>query len=267
MIRSNIDLRIPLKLWNSDSVKFEINISACENIISFFSKKTLSGEVYFITEIKLDHTKIPKKLEICKNQIWDFSKINKFQLNIGEYTDIISFFIKNNIYFLAEMNLDYIKIPKELHGKGISRNLIEYFENNKDDKSLIITFVNYFMSTLINLKNINDEKINFSFIKSESWNKSSSDEILFWNWNSSKWVKFKPISKEYTNILDFFTMNNMRFVTEMNLDYVNLPKKFRSNSKNLIEYITNPRNNNELIMDFLNYFIASLLDIDMIIIS
>lgn len=93
----------------------------------------------------------------------------KFRLNIGEYDNILDFLSKQNIYFLAEDKLDFTTIPTVLHGKGRSNNLLDYVSNNNDDPSLIFRFIDYFMSTLVDIRYSSGKRLNFSVSFSEMW--------------------------------------------------------------------------------------------------
>ncbi len=76
----------------------------------------------------------------------------QFRLIPGEYQNIIVFLETNNILFVSEMQLDFSKIPLQLHGRGNSNNLLEYLSNNNTDYNLLFNFLNYFISTIINIQ-------------------------------------------------------------------------------------------------------------------
>lgn len=77
-------------------------------------------------------------------KIWYDNHWVLFSLGIGSYQNIITFLQENNIFFLAEMELNFDLIPLSLHGKGISYNLLGYLANNSDDNKLILNFLRLF---------------------------------------------------------------------------------------------------------------------------
>lgn len=97
----------------------------------------------------------------------------KFTLNIGTYKNIIEFLKENRISFLANMEIDFTTIPNNLHGAGYSYNLYSYLANNIDDIELIIKFINYFISTLTQIKYAIGKKLIFTIVPELSWQDSS----------------------------------------------------------------------------------------------
>jgi C1A family cysteine protease len=71
----------------------------------------------------------------------------KFSNNVDEYENIIAFLEKCNMIYLSTLTLDFEKIPLELHGNGISKNLNEFLSNNNDTE-LIFKFIKYFINFL-----------------------------------------------------------------------------------------------------------------------
>jgi hypothetical protein len=93
----------------------------------------------------------------------------QFRLIPGEYQNIIVFLETNNILFVSEMQLDFSKIPLQLHGRGNSNNLLEYLSNNNTDYNLLFSFLNYFISNVINIQYENGHNIIFSFLENVKW--------------------------------------------------------------------------------------------------
>jgi hypothetical protein len=92
----------------------------------------------------------------------------KFILVLGVYQNIITFLEANEISFFSTMELDFTKIPLVLHGKGISKNLLEYLSNNSSNGTLISKFLNYFID-IINIKYSNNENLKFKFSENSEW--------------------------------------------------------------------------------------------------
>jgi len=97
----------------------------------------------------------------------------KFRLIVNNYQNIISFFDAHDISFLSEMTLDFTKIPLILHGKGNSKNLLEYLSKNTDDNNLILSFLTYFMVHIIKMKYNSGELLNFNFETQTKWQETN----------------------------------------------------------------------------------------------
>ena len=82
-------------------------------------------------------------------------------------------------------------------------------------------------------------------------------------WINDNWVKFKIEIKTYDNIMTFFQESNILFVSTMNIDFNSIPLELHGfgHSNNLLEYLSNNENNNNLISNFLTYFLNNLLNI------
>jgi hypothetical protein len=93
----------------------------------------------------------------------------KFKLKPGSYTNIIDFFNKNNISFLAETEINFNEVPINLRGKGHSNNLVQYLSNNNSNPSLINNFLNYYVSQIAKIKYSNGYKIFFAFSETTDW--------------------------------------------------------------------------------------------------
>ena len=80
-------------------------------------------------------------------------------------------------------------------------------------------------------------------------------------WSIDHWVRFRLIIGEYQNIMDFLLNNNILFLSEINIDFNNIPLFLHGNgkSKNLLEYLSNNNENLELIIDFLNYYFVFII--------
>ena len=99
----------------------------------------------------------------------------KFKLGIQSYQNIIIFLKTNNILFLSELELDFTKIPNILHGRGHSKNLIEYLSNNSDNNLLILKFLDYFISNIISIKYYNNKNLKFKFLDGSNWQNISME--------------------------------------------------------------------------------------------
>lgn len=77
---------------------------------------------------------------------------------------------------------------------------------------------------------------------------------------NNKWVYYKEHFGVYSNIIDYFDSNGLSFLKYNYIDFSTIPIIYNGNgnSKNLIEYISNNLNNNNLVTNFLNYFIKLL---------
>ena len=105
-----------------------------------------------------------------QSKLWVNDHWIRFRLIIGDHKNIITFLESNNILFLSELKLDFSTIPFELHGKGNSKNLLEYLSNNVDNNSLISKFLDYFLNKTLNIKYYeNEENVNFVFSEDTDW--------------------------------------------------------------------------------------------------
>lgn len=109
----------------------------------------------------------------------------KFILILGIYQNIITFLETNEISFLSTMELDFTQIPLILHGKGVSKNLLEYLSNNSSNSTLISKFLNYFIG-LINIKYSNNENLKFQFFENSNW-QNMNLEIMTPYTNMNQW--------------------------------------------------------------------------------
>lgn len=75
-----------------------------------------------------------------KSTCWYYEHIVHFKLKTGIYENIVVFLIDNKISFLTTMDLDFTNIPINLHGKGNSKNLLDYLSKNKENFILIYNF-------------------------------------------------------------------------------------------------------------------------------
>ena len=76
-------------------------------------------------------------------------------------------------------------------------------------------------------------------------------------------VEFKLKINSYANIIKFLEAHELLFLAEMTLDFTQIPLIFhgKGKSRNLYEYLANNIDNNDLIYNFLNYFLNTLTDI------
>ena len=86
--------------------------------------------------------------------------------------------------------------------------------------------------------------------------------------NSNLWyidqnIKLKIKLGIYQNILIFFNDNDILFLSEMKLDFTQIPFLYHGSgdSKTLIEYLSNNSDNNDLIYRFLQYFLFTVTKI------
>ena len=100
---------------------------------------------------------------------WFIDHWVKFRLSIGNYQNIITFLEYHDLSFLSEMAINFDQIPLPLHGKGTSRNLLEYLSNNSDDNALILNFLNYFIVVILKLKYSSGRPIYFNFLENTDW--------------------------------------------------------------------------------------------------
>lgn len=100
---------------------------------------------------------------------WNSTYWVKFRLKIGVYANFIEFLIEHQILFIAENSIDFTNIPISLHGYGTSGNLLEYIANNAEDTILIINFLNYFITTIVDFRYNNGKKLNYSFDYASTW--------------------------------------------------------------------------------------------------
>ena len=108
--------------------------------------------------------------------VWASDRWIKFKLDIGIYENIITFFDSQGLLFLTTLELDFTKIPFSLHGKGDSKNLLQYLSNNKDDENLILKFIEYFMDNIIQIKYYySGERVLFKLTESEKWQNINID--------------------------------------------------------------------------------------------
>lgn len=92
-----------------------------------------------------------------------------FNLIPNNYQNIIVFLETNNILFVSEMQLDFSKIPLQLHGRGNSNNLLDYLSNNNNDYNLLFNFLNYFIMIIINVQYESGNNLIFSFLENVGW--------------------------------------------------------------------------------------------------
>jgi hypothetical protein len=104
-----------------------------------------------------------------KSNCWFLDHNVKFKLETGIYQNIVDFLIVNNISFLTDMNIDFTIIPFNLHGKGNSKNLLDYISKNSENVALIKSFLEYFIIQIAKIKYYNGKLINFNFNITENW--------------------------------------------------------------------------------------------------
>lgn len=139
----------------------------------------------------------------------------KFKLKAGSYTNIIDFFNKNNISFLAELEINFNEVPINLRGKGRSYNLVQYLSNNNSDPSLINKFLNYYVSQIAKIKYSNGYKIFFAFSEtSTDWHTMNFrvfDSNL--NWTSTTTTTLEPTTTTTTTLEPTTTTTTTLYAT------------------------------------------------------
>ncbi len=116
---------------------------------------------------------------VIESLVWASDHWVRFRLIIGTYENIITFLDNQGLYFLTTLELDFTQIPFLLHGKGDSKNLLQYLSNNTDDNSLISQFIQYFLSTIIKMKYYySGESVVFYYSESTKW---QSMNIFFYS--------------------------------------------------------------------------------------
>ena len=80
-------------------------------------------------------------------------------------------------------------------------------------------------------------------------------------WISDHWVTFLLNIGIYQNIITFFDLNGLSFLTTLNLDFTQIPLILhgKGNSENLLEYLSNNTDDTILINNFLNYFLNNII--------
>jgi len=81
-------------------------------------------------------------------------------------------------------------------------------------------------------------------------------------WYSSYWINFKLKLGQYDNFLTFLEIHQLSFLAEMELDFSTIPTSLhgQGTSENLLQYIANNTSNSSLILNFINYFILTIVD-------
>ena len=109
---------------------------------------------------------------IIPSKCWYEDNWVEFNLQIDEYENIIDFLYLNKLDFLANMNIDFDSIPISLHGRGRSKNLLDYLANNTNNISLIKDFIQYFIFNMTKIKYFTGEKLNYNLSDSSKWQTS-----------------------------------------------------------------------------------------------
>jgi len=110
---------------------------------------------------------------IIAGLFWNYTNWVKFRFNTGQYDNFLNFLNSNDLSFISELPLDFTNIPTTLHGKGRSRNLLDYFANNSEDSTLIVNFLNYFILSIVKIRYFDsNSSINFRINRSSRWQSS-----------------------------------------------------------------------------------------------
>jgi hypothetical protein len=109
------------------------------------------------------------------SKFWNVDHWVKFRLLTDTYENFIAFLNANGLSFLAQLELNFDNIPINLHGKGVSKNLEEFLSKNTDDVSLILRFLYYFITDIIDMRYNSGKKIIFHFFESSTWQSMNFD--------------------------------------------------------------------------------------------
>jgi hypothetical protein len=104
-----------------------------------------------------------------KAKCWALDHWVRFTLKLDTYENIMTFLDESQLHFLAEEPLDFTTIPLGLHGNGSSYNLLGYLSNNTGYNTLVLNFLIYFLSTIIDIRYVDGEKIDFIFSEGPEW--------------------------------------------------------------------------------------------------
>lgn len=105
------------------------------------------------------------------SKCWLNDHWHKFNLKTGLYQNVLVFLQDHNLMtVIGKLEIDFSKIPEQLHGKT-SRNLLEYLAKNESDYELVARFLYYFMNTYIDMRlmDYNDKRVRFIFSSGTSW--------------------------------------------------------------------------------------------------
>ena len=105
------------------------------------------------------------------SKCWLNDHWHKFNLKTGLYQNVLVFLQDHNLMtVVGKLEIDFSKIPEQLHGKT-SRNLLEYLAKNESDYELVARFLYYFMNTYIDMRlmDYNDKRVRFTFSSGTSW--------------------------------------------------------------------------------------------------
>lgn len=108
-------------------------------------------------------------MSLLPAKCWNGKNWVNFNLILGNYENIITFLNDNKISFLYTMELDFTIIPSVLHGRGRSRNLLQYLANNTENNTLITSFLMYFLSEIADIRYITNKKLNYNFLQGSKW--------------------------------------------------------------------------------------------------
>ena len=81
-------------------------------------------------------------------------------------------------------------------------------------------------------------------------------------WVNDHWINFDLMLGTYDNIITFLNAQKLSFLSEIHLDFSNIPLELhgKGNSINLLQYLANNTDDNALISRFLEYFLNMTLD-------
>lgn len=108
-------------------------------------------------------------MSLVPSKCWNGKNWVNFNIVLGDYENIITFLDANKISFLYTMELDFTVIPIVLHGRGRSRNLLQYLANNTDNNTLITSFLRYFLGEIADIRYATNKKINYDFLPGSKW--------------------------------------------------------------------------------------------------
>ena len=112
-------------------------------------------------------------------KFWNVDHWVKFNLFPNTYENFIVFLDIHDISFLTQLELNFDNIPSILHGNRNSKNLNEFIANNTDDVDLILKFLYYFITVIIDIRYYYfDNQISFNIFNSENWQTMRFDILV-----------------------------------------------------------------------------------------
>lgn len=136
------------------------------------------------------------------------NKWTHFVEKSGTYDNILAYLDNNNISFVKSNYIDFNTIPKQYHGVGFSRNLLDYISNNSNNNNLIFSFINYYFNKL-QIKYTDGTIFKLNVDMTDNW-KTSKIRVFY---NQRPII---TISSDQT----IYTVDNYNVKTDMNSTYI-----------------------------------------------